>query len=333
MLATGVGSMPGTDDETYRQVVKTVFGVLEAPHGVPFVPELPNRGPGSSMIGRTLAVVSELGADLQPAGWRLTGTGATSGIDHRRAISQLAQDLDTVEELTQGWTGVLKTQLTGPWTLAATVEKPRGDKVLSDRGARRELAEALADGIGAHLRDLRRRVGGATRLVAQLDEPALGAVLNGQIPTASGYQRHRSVDRAELSTTLTMVSEAIAASGAECWVHSCARDVPWDLVTAPGLLMDLDQVSAAGLDTIAETLEAGRTIGFGIIPALDPADPGTWTDKAPAERIVRLLDMIGLDPAEHTDQIVISPVCGSAGATAGWARRTLELSRSVAANL
>ena len=83
--------------------------------------------------------------DLQPAGWRLTGgTDPRASLDQRRARSLLLQDLDVLEELADGYTGPLKLQLTGPWTLAATVELPRGDKVLADHGARRDLAEALA---------------------------------------------------------------------------------------------------------------------------------------------------------------------------------------------
>ena len=141
------------------------------------------------MIGRTLGVIGELGFDLQPAGWRLTDA---PGVDHRRARSLLAQDLDTFEELTQGYEGELKLQLAGPWTLASSVEKPRGDRVLSDVGARRELAQALAEGARDHLADVQRRVPGAT-LLLQLDEPSLPAVMAGQVPTASGFNRHRSV--------------------------------------------------------------------------------------------------------------------------------------------
>ena len=109
------------------------------------------------MIGRTLGLIGELGFDLQPAGWRLTDA---PGVDHRRARSLLAQDLDIFEELTQDYEGPLKVQLTGPWTLASTVEKPRGDRVLSDIGARRELAQALAEGAREHLADVQRRVPG-----------------------------------------------------------------------------------------------------------------------------------------------------------------------------
>ena len=175
ITATGVGSMPGTD---VREAIRTVWGELPE---LPFLPELPGRGVTASMIGRTTAVITDLGFDLQPAGWRLTNA---PGIDHRRAMSLLAQDLDALEELTQGYTGPLKLQLTGPLTMAAALERPRGDKVLGDIGARRDLAQALGEGIRRHLADVQRRVPGAS-LVLQLDEPALPAVLAGQALTAS----------------------------------------------------------------------------------------------------------------------------------------------------
>ena len=50
--------------------------------------------------------------------------------------------------------------MAGPWTLAATVERPRGDKCSADFGARRELAQALAEGLRGHVADVRRRVPG-----------------------------------------------------------------------------------------------------------------------------------------------------------------------------
>src|SRR5262245_17067423 len=119
--ATGVGSMPGEDFAESLQVVLGEVGDL------PYLPELPHRGVHAAMTGRTLATVQELGIDLQPAGWRLTDA---SGLDHRRASSLLAQDLDTAEEFRPQRLDVFKVQLAGPWTLAATVERPRGDKVL-----------------------------------------------------------------------------------------------------------------------------------------------------------------------------------------------------------
>jgi methionine synthase II (cobalamin-independent) len=326
--ATGVGSLPGTTDEAYAEAARFVLGELP---DLPHVPELPGRGVLAAMTGRALAVADGLAADLQPAGWRLTDA---SGIDHRRARSLLAQDLDAVEELAQGCTGAFKTQVAGPWTLAATVEKPRGDKVLSDHGARRDLAQALAEGIRVHLADLRRRVDGVDRWIVQVDEPALAAVANAQVPTASGFGRHRRVDPPELSAHLEWVVAAIAESGAEAWVHSCAPQTPWALVAgagAQGLSADLDQLGPADLDTFAEALEAGRTIALGVVPSTDPADAPS--DARLTERVQRWLDMLGLDPETAAEHLVVTPTCGLAGATPAWASRAVRLSATVARNL
>lgn len=326
--ATGIGSMPGTTDDDFAEATRLVLGELpELPH----VPELPGRGVGAQMTGRSLAVVAGLAADLQPAGWRLTDA---SGADHRRARSLLAQDLDTVEELAQDYVGAFKTQVAGPWTLAATVEKPRGDKVLSDHGARRELAQALAEGIGDHLADLRRRLRGVERWVVQVDEPALAAVVNAQVPTASGFGRHRKVDLPEASAHLEWVVSAITAAGAEAWVHSCAPQVPWSLVAGTGvsgLSADLDMLGAVDLDTFAEVLESGGTAVLGVVPSTDPG--ATPSDARITERVQRWLDMLGLDPEVVRDRLVVSPTCGLAGATPAWAAQAVRLSATVARNL
>ena len=326
--ATGVGSMPGTTDAVYAEAVRLVLGELP---DLPHVPELPGRGVTAAMTGRGLAVVDGLAADLQPAGWRLTDT---SGIDHRRARSLLAQDLDAVEELAQGYVGTFKTQVAGPWTLAATVEKPRGDKVLSDHGARRELAQSLAEGVRVHLADLRRRITGVDRWIVQVDEPALAAVAQAQVPTASGFGRHRRVDPPELSAHLAWVVAAITEGGGEAWVHSCAPQTPWSLVAGTGvagLSADLDVLGPADLETFAEALEAGRTVALGVVPSTDPAtDP---SDARITERVQRWLDMLGLDPEVVGEHVVVTPTCGLAGATPEWAGRAVRLSATVARNL
>jgi methionine synthase II (cobalamin-independent) len=328
VIATGIGSLPGED---FAEAVRVVLGELPS---LPHLPELPARGPTATMTGRALAVLSGLDADLQPAGWRLIGSSGSPGLDHRRARSLLGQDLDTVEELTQGYQGALKTQVTGPWTLAATVERPRGDRILADHGARRELAQALAEGIRDHVADVRRRVPGATRLVVQLDEPALPAVLAGRVPTASGYGRHRSVDAPEASEKLGWVLGAIAEAGAEPWVHSCAPATPLALLRgagARGLAVDLAVLGAADHDTLAEALEAGESVALGVVPSLEPATAPT--EKQIVEQVLRWLDLVGLDPDAVGDRLVLTPSCGLAGAGGAWARQALTLARTAAAAL
>jgi methionine synthase II (cobalamin-independent) len=330
--ATGVGSMPGEDATAYAEAMRVVLGELTA--DLPFVPELPGRGIGAGMVGRALGLVPDLGVDLQPAGWRLTGSTGGSGVDHRRARSLLAQDLDQVEELADGYTGAFKIQVAGPWTLAATVEKPRGDKVLSDHGARRELAQGLAEGLGEHVADVRRRLPGADRLVVQVDEPALAAVLAARIPTASGFGRHRSIYPPEAAEALGWVTAAVERAGGEPWVHSCAPETPLALLRASGargLSVDVTQLSAADLDVLGEAFEAGESIALGVVPSTEPEVMPATT--AVIERVRRWLDVLGLDPEQVHDQLFLSPACGLAGATAAYARSALRTCREAAADL
>jgi methionine synthase II (cobalamin-independent) len=329
-LATGIGSMPGEDQDAYDEALRVVLGELT---DLPHLPEVPGRGATATMTGRALAVVAELGADLQPAGWRLTGADR-GGVDHRRAVSLLAQDLDALEEQAQAYEGAFKIQVAGPWTLAATVERPRGDKVLADHGARRELAQALAEGLRVHVADVRRRLPSVDRLVVQVDEPALPAVLAARVPTASGFGRHRTVDAPVASEALEWVLGAIEAAGAEPWVHSCAPGVPWPLLAkagARGLSADLAMLSAADHDALAEALEAGATVALGVVPTLAPATAPT--DATVTESVLRWLEMLGLDPAEVGERLVLTPACGLAGATPDWTRRALGLVRAAAGNV
>jgi methionine synthase II (cobalamin-independent) len=313
--------MPGDD---FAESLRVVLGELP---DLTHLPELPARGAVAELTGRTLGIVDALGFDLQPAGWRLTDA---PGVDHRRARSLLAQDLDVLEEQLQGFEGTLKVQLSGPWTLAATVEKPRGDRVLSDHGARRDLAQALAEGVRDHLADVRRRVPGA-ELLLQVDEPALPAVLAGQVPTASGFHRHRSV-------TPPLASEALdgvfAAAGETATIgHCCAASPPVGLLRgagAGGVSVDLGVLAAGAYDELATVLDEGGLVLLGVVPSTGLSAPAT---RAVVERVLRLLDMLGFDPAEVADQLVLTPGCGLAGASASYARGALRAVREAAAEL
>src|SRR3954463_3278947 len=178
-VATGVGSMPGEDVDA---ALGTVAGAFPA---LPHLPELPARGAGSDMIGRAAAQLGDLHVDLQPAGWRLR---PRAGVDETRARDRLDRELDALVPALPGYDGDFKVQLTGPWTLAATLELTRGGKAVGDRGASRDLAASLAGAARQHLAAAARRLP-AARLILQLDEPALPAVLAGSVPTESGFGR------------------------------------------------------------------------------------------------------------------------------------------------
>ncbi len=325
-LASGIGSMPGSDVGEALRIVLGEIGDL------PFLPELPARGPSAGMVGRTLGMVQELGADLQPVGWRLTDT---AGRDQLRARSLLGHDLDVLEELAGSHHGRLKVQVTGPWTLAGTVERPRGDKVLSDHGARRDLAQALAEAVARHVEDVRRRVPAAT-VVVQVDEPLLPDVLAGRIPTASGFGRHRSVQEPEAVRALGWVIEAAHGAGAESAVHCCAADVPLSTLqqtSAGAVSFDISLLPTSRYDDVAAWIDSGRAIWPGLVPTTDPSATEPISDKALTERLLDWLRSIGFDHPAAISAVVVTPTCGLAGASPGWARNALELGAKVAANL
>jgi cobalamin-independent methionine synthase catalytic subunit len=323
--ATGIGSMPGTD---FAEATRVVLGEVG---DFPYLVELPDRCAIASMTGRTLAMLSGLAFDLQPAGWRLT---ASSGIDHRRAVSLLAQDLDTTEDLARERSGPFKTQVAGPWTLAATVERPRGDKVLADHGARRDLAQALAEGVRVHCADLRRRLSPA-EVVVQIDEPGLPAVLNGAIPTASGFSRHRDVSPQDAAQSLTWVAQAAADSGATCVVHCCAEELPFEVlrsVPVQALSFDLSLLPRTGYDDLGGWLDLGRAVWLGVVPATDPGGPEqTATDLT--RTVLQWWRAMGYSDPENLPDTTLTPTCGLAGASPSWAIAALGRCQEIARNL
>jgi len=152
------------------------------------------------------------------------------------------------------------------------------------------------------------------------------------VPTASGFGKHRTVHPPEASAALEDVLGAVRDADAEAWVHCCAADAPLGLLRgagATGLLVDLSLAGPAAHDALAEALEAGVTVGLGVVPGREPA--GATGEKQYVEQVARWLDMVGLDPAEVSEHLVVTPACGLAGADATWARRALETCRAVAA--
>ncbi|MVA75999.1 methionine synthase [Auraticoccus sp. F435] len=297
------------------------LGEADGP-GVPYLPELPARGVHAQLLGRSGAVLSGLSLDLQPAGWRLTDG---PGVDARRARSLLRQDLDLLEEAAQGYRGAFTLTCAGPWTLAAGIERPRGDRVLADSGARRELGQSLAEGLADLVAEVSRRLPDL-ELAVQLDEPQLPAVMAGSIRTASGFSRHRRVDRPEVSQALQQVVEAVlAAGGQRVRLHCCAPGLDVALVLGAGvggLLLDADQLTAADLDRLAEALESGAVeVGLGVQPTAVPDAP--LTPDQLATRALRVLQPLELGP-DVAGRVLLTPACGLAGWSAAPATRTLR---------
>ncbi len=313
--ATGIGSWPGTDAD---EAIKIAFA--ECPD-LPYLPELPARGPYAGLVGRGTALLAGLAVDLQPAGWRLADA---SSREHRLAISTLRSDLDRLEEHAQGYAGPIKYAVAGPWTLAASLERPRGDRRRADRGARRELSQSLAEGVAELVAEMRRRLPD-TEPVVQFDEPLLPAVLAGGIATASRLSRLRAVEPPEVSDTFSYLGERL--TGTSVLVHCCAADPPVALLHGAGVsgvLVDLDQLDRAAWDGVGAGLEQGLQVGLGALPTSSSRTP----DEV-ARRALRAVEDLGLDP-DRSGQLLLTPACGLAGVAGADAVRALRTVRTAA---
>jgi len=261
------------------------------------------------MIGRAAALLIDISVETTPRGWRLSPE--RPGKDIRRARSMLSHDLDAMEEVLAGYTGLLKVQVAGPWTLAASLEQSHSlTPALADPGAVADLAASLAEGTAAHAAEVAKRLPGA-QIVVQYDEPSLPAVLQGSVPTPSGLSRIRAIDEEIVRERLRTV---LSASSRYCLVHCCAETVPFGIIRSSGanaISFDLGLLKSSDLDYLAETAEAGLGLLMGIrgdtIPGRAP------TQAAMARSVADTWRRMGLPPATCAPQVVITPACGLAG--------------------
>ncbi|QLQ39682.1 methionine synthase [Micromonospora robiginosa] len=319
--ATGIGSLPGTD---IAEAQRIVLGELPT---LPHLPELPARGPGADLVGRTAGLLVELPVELYAARWRVA---ARPGRDLRRARDLMERDLDQLAEQAEEYAGPVKVQAAGPFTLAATLELPLGGRILRDPGAVRDLAGSLGEGLRGHVAAVARRLPRASVLL-QLDEPSLPAVLAGRVPTESGFGTHRAV---ETEVARALLRDVFDAAGVPTLVHCCAPDVPLELIRsagATGVALDLSLVT--DLDPLGEAIDAGFGLLAGAAPTRPPASGRAPTSAEVADRVRRVWDQLGFPRRRLAEQVVVTPACGLAGATPAYARAVLAACRDAGRRL
>ena len=317
---TGVGSWPGTSPRAAAEVVVGELGSL------PYLPELPARGVGADLIGRSAALLVDIALDTVPRGYRIT---ARPGALTRRAVSLLGEDLDALEEAWEkagAGARPVKVQAPGPVTLAAQLELANGHRAITDAGAVRDLTASLAEGVAVHSAEVARRLG--TTVVVQFDEPLLVAALAGRLAGVTALSPVHPVDAVR---AVALLDDCVERVGGEVALHCCAPDVPWEVLRRSrihAVSVDPATLDDAGLDGLGEFVDAGRTAVLGLVPALAP--PTRPAAEEVAAAAAGVTDRIGFPRSVLGTRIGVSPACGLAGASEAWARIATGLSQRAA---
>jgi methionine synthase II (cobalamin-independent) len=319
--ATGIGSLPGTD---IAEAQRLIFGELpEFAH----LAELPDRGPGADMIGRSAGLLVDVPVQLYAGNWQVA---PRPGKDLRRITDLLERDLDQISEQGTNYAGTFKVQAAGPWTLAAGIDLLIGGRLLRDAGAVRDLTDSLAEGLRRHVAEVQKRLPRATVLL-QLDEPSMPTVIAGRVPTESGLGAYRAVDAPDAATGLRTVAAAV---GVPVIVHCCAPDVPLQVIRDGGAAaVSLDLGTLKDLDPLGEAIEAGLGFFAGAAASLPRSDGRPPSSQQIADRVRKVWDRLSFPAALLPRQVVVTPTCGLAGASPEYVRTVLAACREAGRRL
>lgn len=303
---SGLGPWEGTDVlEAQTAVVGDLTSTPAGVEGLPFLVQLAGRGYGAEPTGRGTVLLAEMPAELGPHGWKLADR---PGRDAVRAAALLREDLDALAVAAYGYAGPLVVSVTGPLTLAASLYLARGDLVLSDPGAVRELAESLGAGIAEHLAAVRAAVPGAEPALV-LDETRMAEVLLGRVSNFSGSSVIRAVTAGAASERVRTVAEAARAAGAgRVVVHSGASWVPVRAIVAAGadgVGLTVAQFDERGWERIGEAIEQGVGL-WAALPAAASSRDGGPDVVGQAEALLRPWGRLGMPLSALRDVVVLA---------------------------
>ena len=311
---TGVSALGPWSGHTVLKAQAISVGELsETPEGVVGMPpmvHMPKRGPWAQTLARSAALMPEMPIELGTHGWKLADRPGPD-LEHARAL--LREDLDALAVCANGWTGPLVLTVRGPWTLSAVLYLARGDRVLSDHGAVRDVVASLGEGLQGLLASMRTAVPGAS-LTLVLREPLLPDVLGGAVPTFSGHGRLAAVAREDATEGLRSVVTAARAQADRVVVHGGSRFASRSFKAMAGAGADsvgvaVGAVQGAQWEQIASLVEAGTGMWFGL-PRDKPRKGGPDIGRL-ARAIHKPWTSLGLPAAGLADVVVHTDTSGT----------------------
>ena len=297
--ASGRGDFPGDD---MAEAMSRVEGELGAPH-LPFLPHLPALGWRSTPLARTLAVCEGLAFDGASFGWRMVHSGGRGARESALAQDRLLSDINLLADRVgaqkkrfgSGQVPVYKIQLVGPLTLAASIYLPGGERVISDVGASRDLLESFLEGLERWVESLREALQAPQVLIAvQLDESEFQRLMEGSIPTVSGFRSLSALQPHYYQQVYRRVAERFAELNLQLILDADGTALKpvqeLKLLTQPRPALDVlallkaMQVEDAAPCALLLHPDRARLKGPGMLQVPPLSDPRSW------ELVAQLLD-------------------------------------------
>ncbi|AGN18982.1 hypothetical protein J433_04740 [Corynebacterium glutamicum MT] len=297
MGAYGLGELPGKSAAEAADIIQGETGDLL------HIPQLPARGLGADLIGRTVGLLDMINVDRGARSWVMSTR--PSRLTHLTG-DFLDMDLDACEETWGTGIDKLKIQVAGPWTLGARIELANGHRVLSDRGAMRDLTQALIAGIDAHARKVAGRF--RAEVQVQIDEPELKSLIDGSLPGTSTFDIIPAVNVADASERLQQVFSSIEGP---TYLNLTGQIPTWDVARGAGadtVQISMDQVRGnEHLNGFGETITSGIRLGLGITTGKDVVDELLERPRQKAVEVARFFDRLGVGRNYLVDAVDIHP--------------------------
>jgi methionine synthase II (cobalamin-independent) len=141
----------------------------------------------------------------------------------------------------------------------------------------------------------------------------------------SGFGKLAAVDAPVVEQEL---AATVAALAVPVVLHCCASRAPLDLLRAAGAAaVSFDHGLVQDLDAVGTAVEAGTHLLLGIVPGTDATLPAP---KATASRVRAWWNELGFPAEQLAAAVTLTPSCGLAGATPGYARSAMAHVREAA---
>lgn len=221
----------------------------------------------------------------------------------------------------------VKGSVTGPFTMCTSLTDKTGKCAFYDELLKDAIVKTLTLNALWQIKEF----GDATSIIF-MDEPSISQL---------GSSAFLTVEDNAVTSAISEIASAIRQFGGLAGIHCCGK-TNWEVPVAAGLdIINFDAFSfSQNLSTqagkIAQFLDAGGILAFGIVPTLDAEALRTLDESALEEKFEKSLELLinkGIKKEQLLRQCFITPSCGCGSLNEAEALKALEYTKKLSQKL